>query len=76
MLVDRGVVACRPWSSVLSTVAKIMHRMDARALRRNDAFRGERPCGDSVCDPWIYDRETVSKFRSESALFTLSNLAN
>ncbi|RZC69028.1 hypothetical protein C5167_032109 [Papaver somniferum] len=52
-------VACRPWSSVLSTVAKRMHWMDARALRRKDAFRGERPWGDTVCDPWISDRETV-----------------
>ncbi|KAL0315088.1 UNVERIFIED_CONTAM: hypothetical protein Scaly_2890400 [Sesamum calycinum] len=32
--------------------------MDARALRRKDAFRGERPWGDTVCDPWISDRET------------------
>ncbi|GKA31939.1 hypothetical protein Tco_0718306 [Tanacetum coccineum] len=30
-----------------------MHWMDARALRRNDAFKGERPWGDTVCDPWI-----------------------
>ncbi|KAL9409194.1 hypothetical protein AB3S75_047557 [Citrus x aurantiifolia] len=28
-----------------------MHWMDARALRRKDAFRGERPWGDTVCDP-------------------------
>ncbi|KAK7271417.1 hypothetical protein RJT34_27294 [Clitoria ternatea] len=33
--------------------------MDARALRRKDAFRGERPWGDTVCDPWISDRETT-----------------
>ncbi|RZC71277.1 hypothetical protein C5167_034474 [Papaver somniferum] len=71
-----GAVACRPWSSVLSTVAKRMHWMDARALRRKDAFRGEIPWGDTVCDPWISDRETVSKFCSVSALFGLSNLAN
>ncbi|KAK9081114.1 hypothetical protein Scep_030969 [Stephania cephalantha] len=44
-------------------VSKIMHWMDARALRRKDAFRGERPWGDTVCDPWISDRET-SKERS------------
>ncbi|KAK7393111.1 hypothetical protein VNO78_21565 [Psophocarpus tetragonolobus] len=37
--------------------------MHARALRRKDAFRGERPWGDTVCDPWISDRETVSKLR-------------
>ncbi|GJT35210.1 hypothetical protein Tco_0925629 [Tanacetum coccineum] len=36
-----------------------MHWMDARALRRKDAFRGERPWGDTVCDPWISDRETA-----------------
>lgn len=30
---------------------------------RKDAFRGERPWGDTVCDPWISDRETVSKLR-------------
>ncbi|KAL0293003.1 UNVERIFIED_CONTAM: hypothetical protein Scaly_3148600 [Sesamum calycinum] len=35
--------------------------MDARALRRKDAFRGERPWGDTVCDPWISDRETRLK---------------
>nr|AFK45228.1 unknown [Medicago truncatula] len=40
-----------------------MHWMDARALRRKDAFGGERPWGDTVCDPWISDRETVSKLR-------------
>ena len=44
-------------------LSKIMHWMDARALRRKDAFRGERPWGDTVCDPWISDRETVSKLR-------------
>lgn len=46
-----------------------MHWMDARALRRKDAFRGERPWGDTVCDPWISDRETVSKLRG-CALWT------
>ncbi|RZC94301.1 hypothetical protein C5167_029864 [Papaver somniferum] len=77
MLVDHGrAVACRPRSSVLSTIAKRMHWMDARALRKEDAFRGERPWGDTVCDLWISYRETVSKFLSESALFGLSNLAN
>ncbi|KAK7296135.1 hypothetical protein VNO77_50725 [Canavalia gladiata] len=45
------------------TRSKRMHWMDARALRRKDAFRGERPWGDTVCDPWISDRETVSKLR-------------
>lgn len=40
-----------------------MHWMDALALRRKDAFLGERPWGESVCDPWISDRETVSKLR-------------
>uniref|UniRef100_F6H2S0 Uncharacterized protein n=1 Tax=Vitis vinifera TaxID=29760 RepID=F6H2S0_VITVI len=40
-----------------------MHWMDARALRRKDALRGERPWGDTVCDPWISDQETVSKLR-------------
>lgn len=49
--------------SVLDTRSKRMHWMDARALRRKDAFRGERPWGDTVCDPWISDRETVSKLR-------------
>ncbi|KAL9426533.1 hypothetical protein AB3S75_033339 [Citrus x aurantiifolia] len=28
-----------------------MHWMDAWPLRRKDAFRGERPWGDTVCDP-------------------------
>nr|GMD93524.1 protein kinase-like domain, Concanavalin A-like lectin/glucanase domain protein [Ipomoea batatas] len=52
------------WCSVyLSTRSKRMHWMDARALRRKDALRGERPWGDTVCDPWISDRETVSKLR-------------
>ncbi|KAL2905249.1 Peptidyl-tRNA hydrolase [Bienertia sinuspersici] len=37
--------------------------MDARALIRKDAFRSEKPWGDIVCDPWISDRETVSKLR-------------
>ncbi|KAK7235890.1 hypothetical protein RIF29_45985 [Crotalaria pallida] len=50
----------RDWVGVQS---KRMHWMDARALRRKDAFRGERPWGDTVCDPWISDRETVSKLR-------------
>lgn len=49
--------------------------MDARALRRKDAFRGERPWGDTVCDPWISDRETVSKLRGKSALFGLLKLS-
>ncbi|GJY33740.1 hypothetical protein Tco_0604758 [Tanacetum coccineum] len=35
-----------------------MHWMDSQALRRKDAFRGERPLGDTVCDLWISDRET------------------
>jgi len=52
-----------------------MHWMDARALRRKDAFKGERPWGDTVCDPWISDRETVSKLRGESALFGLFKLS-
>ncbi|KAK8692192.1 hypothetical protein V6N13_075667 [Hibiscus sabdariffa] len=47
----------------VGTRSKRMHWMDARALRRKDAFRGERPWGDTVCDPWISDRETVSKLR-------------
>lgn len=52
------------WCSVyFRTSSKRMHWMDARALRRKDAFRGERPWGDTVCDPWISDRETVSKLR-------------
>ncbi|CAN6447122.1 unnamed protein product [Victoria cruziana] len=41
-----------------------MHWMDARALRRKDAFRGERPWGDTVCDPWISDRETLKEGKS------------
>lgn len=49
--------------SAVGTRSKRMHWMDARALRRKDAFRGERPWGDTVCDPWISDRETVSKLR-------------
>lgn len=49
--------------SVVGGRSKRMHWMDARALRRKDAFRGERPWGDTVCDPWISDRETVSKLR-------------
>nr|AGV54791.1 hypothetical protein [Phaseolus vulgaris] len=52
-----------------------MHWMDARALRRKDAFGGERPWGDTVCDPWISDRETVSKLRGKSALFGLLKLS-
>ena len=64
------------WCSVyLSTRSKRMHWMDARALRRKDAFRGERPWGDTVCDPWISDRETVSKLRGKSALFGLLKLS-
>ncbi|KAK8523648.1 hypothetical protein V6N12_013733 [Hibiscus sabdariffa] len=48
-----------------------MHWMDARALRRKDAFRGERQWGDTVCDPWISDRETSSNlFQSLSKVFT------
>ncbi|KAJ4959751.1 hypothetical protein NE237_019661 [Protea cynaroides] len=43
------------------TVSKRMHWMDARALRRKDSFIGERPWGDTVCDPWISDRETGGK---------------
>ncbi|CAK9185736.1 unnamed protein product [Ilex paraguariensis] len=46
-------------SQIGGTRSKRMHWMDARALRRKDAFRGERPWGDTVCDPWISDRETV-----------------
>ncbi|KAI5405418.1 hypothetical protein KIW84_052269 [Lathyrus oleraceus] len=46
---------------LLGTRSKRMHWMDDRALRRNEAFRGERPWGDTICDPWISDRETVSK---------------
>ncbi|GJY78649.1 hypothetical protein Tco_0484450 [Tanacetum coccineum] len=38
--------------------------MDARALRRKDAFKGERPWGDTVCDPWISDRETLKEGKS------------
>ncbi|GKD88667.1 hypothetical protein Tco_1364174 [Tanacetum coccineum] len=56
-----------PFSDLLyrsvGTRSKRMHWMDARALRRKDAFRGEWPWGDTVCDPWISDRETVSKLR-------------
>jgi hypothetical protein len=37
-----------------------MHWMDARALRRKDAFKGERPWGDTVCDPWISGREGLA----------------
>ncbi|CAK9184471.1 unnamed protein product [Ilex paraguariensis] len=48
-------------SQIGGTRSKRMHWMDARALRRKDAFRGERPWGDTVCDPWISDREIVSK---------------
>ncbi|KAJ6792297.1 hypothetical protein M6B38_254360 [Iris pallida] len=42
-----------------------MHWMDARALRRKDAcFQRRKAMGrESVCDPWISDRETVSKLR-------------
>ncbi|GKB43447.1 hypothetical protein Tco_0888389 [Tanacetum coccineum] len=42
----------------VGTRSKRMHWMDARALRKKDAFRGERPSGDTICDPWIFDRET------------------
>ncbi len=45
----------------IPTLSKIMHRMDAWALRKKDAFKGETPWGDTVCDPWISNRETVSK---------------
>ncbi|KAL2904617.1 BEN domain-containing protein 3 [Bienertia sinuspersici] len=30
-----------------------MHWMDARALRRKDAFRGERPSGNRIQAPWL-----------------------
>ncbi|KAK8538885.1 hypothetical protein V6N12_034592 [Hibiscus sabdariffa] len=36
----------------VGTRSKRMHWMDARALRRKDAFKGERPWGDIVCDAW------------------------
>ncbi|RDY12383.1 hypothetical protein CR513_02838, partial [Mucuna pruriens] len=49
---------------LLGTRSKRMHWMDARALRRKDAFRGERPWGDTVCDPWISDRETLKEGKS------------
>ncbi|KAK7389363.1 hypothetical protein VNO78_24323 [Psophocarpus tetragonolobus] len=49
---------------LLGTRSERMHWIDARALRRKDAFRGKRPWGDTVYDPWISDRETVSKLRS------------
>lgn len=55
--------ACVAYAKQAGTRSKRMHWMDARALRRKDAFRGERPWGDTVCDPWISDRETVSKLR-------------
>ncbi|GJY54073.1 hypothetical protein Tco_0445737 [Tanacetum coccineum] len=42
----------------VGTRSKRMHWMDARALRKKDAFRGERPSGDTICDSWIFDRET------------------
>ncbi|KAL5073399.1 hypothetical protein RYX36_012383, partial [Vicia faba] len=48
---------------IIAILSKRMHWMDSRALRRKDAFRGERPWGDTVFDPWISDRETVSKLR-------------
>ena len=47
----------------MPAVSERMHRMDARALRGKDASKGERPWGDTVRDPWISDRETVSKPR-------------
>ncbi|KAL0302587.1 UNVERIFIED_CONTAM: Retrovirus-related Pol polyprotein from transposon [Sesamum calycinum] len=50
--------ACVAYAKQAGTRSKRMHWMDARALRRKDAFRGERPWGDTVCDPWISDRET------------------
>ena len=55
--------ACVAYAKQAGTRSKRMQWMDARALRRKDAFRGERPWGDTVCDPWISDRETVSKLR-------------
>lgn len=45
----------------IPTASKRMHWMDAWALRRKDASKGERPWGDTVCDPWVSNRETVSK---------------
>ena len=48
----------------MKLLSKIMHWMDARALRRKDASKRRKAMGrDSVCDPWISDRETVSKLR-------------
>ncbi|KOM51932.1 hypothetical protein LR48_Vigan09g059100 [Vigna angularis] len=56
-------------SFVLGTRSKRMHWMDARALRRKDAFRGERPWGDTVCDPWISDRETRPRKAVDEAYY-------
>ncbi|KAL0306784.1 UNVERIFIED_CONTAM: hypothetical protein Sradi_6095700 [Sesamum radiatum] len=72
----KSTEACVAYAKQAGTRSKRMHWMDARALRRKDAFRGERPCGDTVCDPWISDRETV--FTSVASLRSLdfSNLAN
>jgi len=56
-----SVVRCEAGS--MPAVSERMHRMDARALRGKDASKGERPWGDTVRDPWISDRETVSKPR-------------
>lgn len=39
----------------LSTRLERMHWMDARVLRREDAFRGEMSWGDIVCDSLISD---------------------
>ncbi|MCD7466728.1 hypothetical protein HAX54_003722 [Datura stramonium] len=48
---------------------------DARALRRKDG-RGERPWGDTVCDPWISDRETRTSTVRERQKRTLVRECN
>ncbi len=45
----------------IPTISKKMHWMDAYALGRKDAFKGETPWEDNICDPWISNRETVSE---------------
>ena len=60
-----------------STLSKIMHWMDARALRRKDAFRGERPWGEraSVIHGSPIGKPYPSSVASLRSL-DFSNLAN
>ncbi|GAB4855580.1 NADH:ubiquinone oxidoreductase subunit 5 [Ancistrocladus abbreviatus] len=59
------IASTRAVVSIGHILSSMIHSvMDAWAFRRKDAFRGERPWGDTICDPWISDQETISKLRA------------